>query len=192
MNKEKMLQLANVIENSNKDSFHMGSWFGLIGSTERYIKNHGYLTEEEVFEMIDDYNLDTDRFIVASLEPIQVISKSNIENGIMELSCGTSCCIAGWAIINEYYNTKNPDLLKASVLNTQNIAADILGLDVNQACQLFYCDYGSIWDRYAEEYQLSFDYDASETWQFHPKIAADIIRRLALGEIRFREPLEKM
>lgn len=58
--------------------------------------------------------------------------------------CGTTACFAGWAVaLSGYQMTRNREVILANRLVSQGIAkfaADLLGLNDDQAADLFYAD----------------------------------------------------
>jgi len=180
MNKEKMLEVANLIEKAEPEKFHMSAWFAkLIPASE-----HG------------DYDYFDGWFEADDLVPQYVDNTVKAEDLLsaetLNLTCDTTACIAGWVIANEYFNgntsaydecTKN-NLAFAYI---DKVASAILGINTLQAKRLFYCDSDSIWVEVADDYDLSFDTEIPETWNIHPKHAADVLRRIANGELALKE-----
>lgn len=181
MNKEKMLEIANLLEKVEPESFHMGSWFGQRVDLEDY-ENMDNVNEE----MIEDYGLHDQDFVNQVRGYKSVIVDDNVKDGNLKIACGTTACIAGWVVVNEYY--KNPEVdITPSGYDYHGSAREILGLTSYEASQIFYCDWGSLWYKHAEDYGLCFDVESPETWfSVHPKHAADLLRRVATGEISFR------
>lgn len=182
MNKEKMLELADLLEKIEPESFHMSTWFGEITTFEAY-ENSQWIDED----IVETYNLQDKNLINSISSYYRVLDDTNDpEDKRIKIACGTTACIAGWTIVNEYY-TNSANRIEPEYGAYETKAMEILGLSAFEAAQLFYCDWGSLWYRYADEYGLSFDTEQPETWgDVHPKHAADILRRLANEEIKFR------
>lgn len=176
MNKENMLKVANVLENIKPENFHMSGWYSELIEPDMY----------DLFdidpEIVDKYYHGRMMQSLSDYHPIE----ENLDLETMKLSCGTAACIAGWALLVE--KSENPNVFdNENFISVSTSAKNYLGLDYDQSHQLFYCEYGSIWDKVADEYDISFDPDDSNTWYFHPKIAADVLRRLAEGNLDFNQ-----
>lgn len=179
MNKQAMLEIADLLDKVEPNKFHMSSWLGtLIRADEHY----NYLDWEEFVnpdEMVPEHLTYHGMF----LNEVVVSDKDYVD-----LTCNTTACIAGWVVANEIYKN-NPQAKYLSSLggsgfmNIEQFAKDILGLTSGEATRLFMCDEFSIWAYVYEEYGFTYEHDFTETWNIHPKHAADVIRRIALGEL---------
>lgn len=180
MNKEKILRLADRIENSSPEQFHMGSWFGRI------------LDEDERSNLEEEFPINADQnYAEASWsDSLEVLCDLNLE----KLSCGTTACIAGWALLDVYfsqpsykYTLSNGDQLDLSSIADSGFmlswAKDYLGLTDEQAHSLFYCFSDSVWNDIKDEYDLNFNSEINATWSIHPKVVADVLRRIVDGSI---------
>ena len=179
MNKEKMLELADLLEKIEPDSFHMSTWFGEITTFENYENSH-WIDED----IVETYNLQ-DKNLVNSISSYYRVldDTNNPEDKRIKIACGTTACIAGWTIVNEYY-TNSANKIEPIFGSYEESAREILGLSPSESSQLFYCDWGSIWYKHADEYGLSFDTEQPETWgDVHPKHAADMLYRILNGEV---------
>ena len=165
MNKERMFELADLIENADKDQFHLGSWFGYRDPESGY-----WNSESTYFGKIGNY----------------------FSQGPNELTCGTTACVAGWAVAMKYsFDTS----LYLDTVSIQDTATDYLDLTTGQADRLFFAGPNSVWARYENEYSYSvterMEEDGEviigqldpEFWNVTNKDAADILRRIAKEEI---------
>lgn len=159
--------------------------------------------------------LDSDRFDLsdwASSGDKKLTIKEFVSSENRDISCGTSACIAGWAVyllslstrehlklpaIEVFHNSEhdyneyrldNEEYLKS--FKYEAFAENWLGLTYKQSRTIFYGDEGSLWDIHSDDYDLNrledIDYPI-DVKSIHPKHAADLLRRLALGEISFPE-----
>lgn len=186
MNKQKFLQIADLIENSPKESFHMGAWFGELmtaGESGDYEDFQDLLEEDD--EIVEPLNVSS---IHSLLDTVEI---DGVKTETLHLSCGTTACIAGWTIANEYFYNKDNYIsthgeeLRAHCI--QSIAANILDINAHQAQRLFYCDEDSIWSQIATEYDYTFDPEFPQTWNIHPKKVADVLRRIASGDLELKD-----
>lgn len=181
MNTEKILELASLLEKVEPTTFHMSSWFAELVPADE-------VGDEEVLHFFNEDELVPRYFTAGSVDMNKIIDIGNSADNTLALSCGTTACIAGWAIANEYFNgNKKPyeDYSEwASGIIT--IASDILGITVSQGERLFFCNTESIWIEHEDDYDYGsrFNEDVPETWNIHPKIAADMLRRIASGEVQ--------
>ena len=165
MNKERFLELADIIENAPKDQFHLGAWFG-----ERNFKYDTWMGTNQ-------YCGPLGRFFSQSPN---------------EMKCGTTACIAGWALAMKYNFDPKLDLNGA----IEDVAAEYLGLTQHEAYRLFFANQDSVWARHQEEYgykvvEYSDDYEDSEyvmeidpdQWDVTNKDAAHMLRRIANGQV---------
>lgn len=185
MNKQMLLEVADLIENAPPEQFHMGSWFGELIPAKDY----------EEYEEIADL-LEPDDYIPEPISFKYVINRSvdSADCSKLTLACNTTACIAGWTIVNDWFKSQDAEY-KEVIENMSSMsviarAADLLELTNDEASQLFFCEWGSIWTKYQDEYDLEFNPEHCPTWNIHPKHAADILRRLANGEIKFRKPYD--
>lgn len=163
MNKETMLEIAELIENAPKEQFHMGSWFGEYPID--YLESEG----------IDDWNKHWDS-LPFSPSALKLVFNNNLPN---QLSCGTTACIAGWA----YADMKRKNLPINDYDSIEDLAREHLGLSRNEAKALFYCNTDSVWYDVARQYDFDFDPDFCESWNLESKKVADVLRRIANGDI---------
>lgn len=177
MNKEAILEVAHLIENSKPDSFHMATWFGTKAEAnqfDEYEEWNYWLNEDDIIPM---------HLSSTYWTPENLFSKTEDK---LELSCNTTACVAGWAIANEFFKGNHEPLALSQARgmgSAERVGADILGLNSYEEARLFFCDYGSVWYEYAKDYGFEFDPDIPETWKIHPKHAADVLRRIASGDI---------
>lgn len=180
MNKEVMLRLADRLENCH-DNFHMGSWFGKVVDPRDIF--HDLENEDEVYNEL----------LVAPSNDSRIEDFVDVDNQYT-MKCGTTACIAGWACVDLFAtNTEKFHKMQDSfssrpghfaIFSIYNIAREHLDLTTSEAEKLFYCHSDSVWDRYSEEYNLKFKTDVESTWYVHPKIAADVLRRIVNEEIK--------
>ena len=162
MNKEKMLRLADVLENIQEQQFEMDSWIShkveAVSSTGRQ-----YWIKDPQYSMFDG----------KQLEP---------------LDCGTACCIAGWATAIE--NNFQPIELNMNGLSIEERAKYWLELTDDEARNLFFIDPRTVWTYYIEELGYEFDpYDESFSGITN-KDAAYVLKEIANGEFDISKPLE--
>jgi hypothetical protein len=138
-----------------------------------------------------------------------------VSSKVTDNSCGTSACIAGWAVYLyaldvrkqlelpdiEYYDEDGKIDTEYDLHNKNNLisfkyqsfAERWLGLNYSEASSIFYCDEDSLWDIHSKDYDLDriehIEGSPIDISSIHPKHAADLLRRLALGEISFPERL---
>ena len=179
MNKEKLLELAEIIENAKPESFHMGAWFGKkieAQDSDRWDE----LSDSEMFRHDDE--------IVTVVEQLHLAKLVPLDSDKLKISCQTTACIAGWAIANEYFKAKDPVMknqFESMGLGQMDAKArEILDLTVYEASRLFYCDEGSIWDQVRDDYKFgnSLHTDYQELWDIPNKEAAIVLRKIANGE----------
>lgn len=180
MKTEKILEIASILEKIEPKSFHMSSWFAkLVPAVEAY--------DSEISVIFDDDEL-VPQYIPHYTSNINNIIDTNSSLGnTLALTCGTTACIAGWVIANEYFQGNKEPFISYSErsYDVVGIASELLGITSEQACRLFFCNTDSVWWDYSQDYDYGYRYDPEvpETWDVHPKIAADMLRRIANGEI---------
>lgn len=180
MNKEKFLEIADVLDRVKPSSFHMSNWFSEYIEAE----DHDY------FETLTDYYDENDRIPSALNNPVIALKNGGIDKNSIYLSCGTAACVAGWVLVNEYFNGNKEPLewcMENGTPNYQYKAREILGITIDQAMRLFFCDELSVWNRLRDEYDFDFDPDMQETWNINPKHAAEVLRKIANGEIKIND-----
>lgn len=131
MNVDKMLQLADFIENlPSKEMFNMDSWFASFSYDQLGDLSYDYLDPENV-PPIDPKFLN---------------------------DCNTAGCIAGWAMImddylKEYHHGgKFSDLDEFDWPTADIVGAEILGITEQEASMLFYTKTSqNLWYRYYKE-----------------------------------------
>lgn len=166
MNKERMLRVADLIDNAPEKQFHMGSWFG------RYQKKRSDDSNEL------DWDWDSVSFSTDIIDLI--VEKVNSESDAQELfSCGTTACIAGWAFTDMVINKVEFDHEDY----IENISAEYLDLSKEESKALFYCSTNSVWYDVASWYGFEFDPDFTETWKLDNYSVAKVLRRIAEGDI---------
>lgn len=175
MNKERMLQVADLIENAPKEQFHMGSWFGKYDFT--------YATENsELKDLWQTDNVKWNNLSKRDENIFDAVEQQVVDKDIPTmLKCNTTACIAGWALVGAY-NSNYKYAVDAAIPVAYN-AQIYLGLTDAEAYQLFYCEDNSIWAKVADEYKLDFNCSEVDEWSINPKIAADVLRRIAKGEL---------
>lgn len=180
MNKENLLKVAEYIENAPKDQFHMGAWFGQY---EREINSDGY--DDDIFWS------DASDFYLNSVEDYtdKAIDK--------QLNCGTTACIAGWAATAFYYEDKEEYYDFCSQYDhdmgysyVETFAKRYLELTEQEAQCLFFCNAGSIWYSVKDEYGFDFHPSVNESWDIDNKLAADVLKRVANGELKLPTTFE--
>lgn len=158
MNVDNMIKLADFLDNIDSDRFNIADWVSEIEAYDNEV--------EYRFGNILDQNI-----------------------------CQTAGCIAGWAVclmnggqvvvVDEdsggFYNNPNAMLLADVRIN----AGEWLGLNLGEADQLFVPNFYSVWHKYASDYGLEQDKGMNFYSNIHPKYAADMLRRIATGEVSF-------
>jgi len=159
MNKERMLELAELLENANPKHFHLGSWFGF----------HNQIRWSPV--------------VSGDIKLSDLITDTNNQIG-----CGTTACIAGWAIAMKY--NFNAEHTPKEEIGRE--AAEYLGITEEQMYRLFYADEDSIWAELQEDYGFEVgerDVDGyyqefdCQHWNVSNKDAAHIIKKIVSGQI---------
>jgi hypothetical protein len=187
MNREKLLEIANAIENSPPENFHMGSWFG----------EEIRAVESETWWQLEEIGIHEDQQVNQGLAGlVNMFDIVDVARDTVKISCDTTACVAGWAVANEFFNGRYKEhrreyLESLRPSDVEPMAREILDLTPNEASQLFYLNRLSVWQRYAPEYQYGKDLpegidleEVPELWNIHPKEAADVLRRVANGEIK--------
>ena len=114
-----------------------------------------------------------------------------------KLECGTTACIAGWTNIYMFKNEQDyndileehkvmPNVIGHSAI--EEIATEYLGLTEAEASWIFYTNENSVWMQHKEEYGFR---NMPVTWissgiNVNNKQAADVLRRIANGEIIYK------
>lgn len=163
MNKERMLQLADFLDSLDRSKFDLRCFFAEKDLTEDGEVVFDYEGEEQIHGV-------TTRYFIRKED---------------EGSCNTTACIAGWAIYL-FKEDLSQDQLRES--NHISVASDILGLNSDEAPQLFYADRSTLWYRCSEYFGLDVadDLDSILRWSdIHPKYASEMIRMLVNEEISF-------
>lgn len=183
MNVENMLALSYFLDGLDSENFDFSDWAAM-----------------------DGHKLGIGQFI-------SYINKA-------ENSCGTTACLAGWAVYLFSRDVGNQSDIPLTVqvpftpvdythdwesehkwgsYRYDFFATIWLGLTHEQSSKLFYCDEGSLWDIHSDDYEITRDCELCGhnsgieneypvyVKRIHPKHAADLLRRLALGEISFPE-----
>lgn len=172
MNKTVMLEIADLIEQSNPKNFHMGSWFGQLLTVEE-IEDLGMMNdyiEESGLGLNDVVNMPISHQLIYG----QNVLDKDFQN---QLACNTTACIAGWTVFNEFIKNGTP--IDSSV---ERRATQLLGLTTEQANSLFFCGYGTIWDTVADKYEFDYDRDEPATWNFPNIMVASVLRKIVDGE----------
>lgn len=171
MNKQRMLMLADLLDQLKPTKFNMGNWFSVCTSSE-------YLG-------VDEKDLDVKHEYLEFKD-----NRVQVMNGY---DCNSAACIAGWAVV-----MKNDFLLDrpgsvtldhnpfSNVYPILEEAAEYLGISSNEASRLFLNEYDSIWEEYEEEllsvggYRVGWDNISLE--KITPKMAAYAVRKIVNEE----------
>lgn len=188
MNKIAMLEVADTIEKARPESFSMGSFFGNRVTVEELDSEYEediYSLQENGYELTDFVNK-TDQFF--NLKKLNEI----IEDNTIKISCNSTACIAGWVVINQWLKNDNSMIDKEyiesqGVASVISMACNILEIDSDEAAKLFYCEQNSVWQVLADEYGFYFNTDIPETWNLDNKKVANVLRRIANGEIKLTD-----
>lgn len=180
MNKQKMLEIANLLDSVSPNNFHMSTWFGSLIPAYQH----------DSYEEFADY-VGFEELVPVTLAFNNTKGKAfDLSQDVVDISCNTTACIAGWVVVNEMRLAKNKissdsmlDELDNDPSDIQEFAKHVLDLTYHQCHNLFYCNDTSIWGRVYDEYEFDYDSNIPETWKIHPKHAADVLRRISNGEL---------
>lgn len=167
MNTGNMLKLADFLENLPDYRFNISYWF-----SEANI--HYFDDGEQMvsYDPIDDFFPDAyGDSTVASIE-----------------NCNTSACVAGWASI-----LANDGRFKSEYsYDAKEIAKEFLGLNTDQANQIFFWDRSTLWYKYRTELGVDLvgddDYPSVYEDSIKPIAVAKLLRGLVYGEFHFNSP----
>lgn len=175
MNREALLEIADLIEKSKPSNFHMGSWFGKMTPMEEIEDNDPELfwDLEEHFNFDDVVNIG---FSYSEWGGMKNLIDPVFQEG---LACNTTACIAGWTVFNDCIKNNHTNL----PYSIEARAADILDLSNHEAARLFFCGESSIWNEISHQYEFDYDRDRPETWSFPPVMVASVLRRIANGDL---------
>lgn len=165
MNKERMLQLADYIENLPEHKFEMQYW---ISQKVQKENNYG----EEYWKI--DY---TPR-----------IDSVNSDKFLEPLDCGTACCIAGWATSIE--SNFKPIAIMQDGKTIETRAREWLDLSVEQSNNLFLINIDSVWAFYTEKCNLGVNEYEDCITDITNKDAALVIRDVVNGVINIDEKID--
>jgi len=186
MNKERMLLLADLLDNLKPVKFNMSDWFSTYEGNVYDYENIGYVHDDSI---IGDSPSDRDNLEFTTNNYQQM-------NGY---DCNSAACIAGWAVVMKHDfaldrpeeetiigNGFRSDFSHMPILIE---ACEYLGLTNKQGIDLFTKDDYSVWDRNAESLGLdqtdNYLYsDSVRLDDITPKIAAKLIRMVANGEVQ--------
>jgi hypothetical protein len=169
MNKERMLALADFLEDQVEESrFDMNKWLSYF--------------DEENEEVCDLYSEMRDVYFVKEKD---------------DFDCNTTACIAGWAVL--YMERYDQNALRTNYNDEIfNVAAQYLGLTLREARQLFYIQFPSLyvgddidlslWSRYFYEIEDVFSDDIEKIQEFKPvqvSHAIEMLRNLVSGKYEF-------
>lgn len=167
MNKDNMIQLSKALESMEKDNFDLRYFYAAAPFN------------------VNDLNDDLER------DSYPISPKAFITHQESK-SCGTSACIAGWAVLlfeNEAIDMSISEF-PSDDFDTENIlrvASELLGLRNHEAEQLFYANENSLWSRLSTVFNIELDEGGMALhWSsIHPKHAAEVLRMLVDEEISF-------
>jgi len=183
MNKERMLLLADLLDQLKPVKFNMGDWFSTYEGNEYDTASLGYVHDDTIVGDNPDDHAEL-RFVTNHYQQM---------NGY---DCNSAACIAGWAVVMKHdFALDRPQevtigdrfLTDLSHMPVLIEACDYLGLTYQQGYDLFTKADNSVWDRHAEELGL----DKTDNFEMHdyvdldditPKIAAKLVRMVISGE----------
>ncbi|MEY3376414.1 MAG: hypothetical protein RL463_724 [Bacteroidota bacterium] len=181
MNREKLLEVANAIENAPPEQFHLGSWFGQLVEAQ----------DSDNWEDLDSMGYCADDIVGMGIANPQVANLVELDNSLnrVNLTCNTTACIAGWTVANQYFmnstTLSKEEIEGMSTSNIESLARLILDLNGREAYRLFFYNDDSIWREVESDYGYGhFDDSYPETWNIHAKHAADVLRRIANGDLK--------
>jgi len=158
MNKERMLQLADYIENLPEHKFEMQYWI-----SQKILKETSYGEDYWKIDYAPTMN-------------------SDLTKGLLEpLDCGTACCIAGWATAIE--SNFKPIAIIQDGKTIDDRAKEWLDLSYEQAQNLFLLNTDSVWTYYIEKCNFGLIEDEDCFTNITNKDAALVIRDVANGVI---------
>lgn len=155
MNKDRMLQLADYIEDLPEHKFEMQYWISQKVKKE-------YSNGEEYWKT--DY------------APV-----FNVDIFLEPLDCGTACCIAGWATAIE--NNFKPIAMMQDDKTIEDRGREWLDLTYAQANNLFLMNIDTVWTYYIEKCNFGLNEDEGSFVNITNKDAALVIRDVANGVI---------
>lgn len=162
MNKDRMLQLADYIEDLPEHKFEMQYWISQKVKSKNY-----YGTEYWKTDYAPVFNVDV------FLEP---------------LDCGTACCIAGWATAIE--NNFKPIAMMQDNKTIEDRGREWLDLTYAQANNLFLMNIDTVWTYYIEKCNFGLSEDEDNFTDITNKDAALVIRDVANGVIDIDKKFE--
>jgi hypothetical protein len=183
MNKERMLLLADLLDQLKPVKFNMGDWFSTYEGNEYDTASLGYVHDDSIVGDHPDDHAEL-RFVTNHYQQM---------NGY---DCNSAACIAGWAVVIKHdFALDRPQevtvgdrfLTDLSHMPVLIEACEYLGLTSQQGYDLFTKTENSVWDRHAEDLGL----DKTDNFEMHdyvelsditPKIAAKLVRMVVNGE----------
>jgi len=159
MNKERMLQLADYIENLPEHKFEMQYW--LSTKIEQGMWNGKPYWSTDSYPIIHNSEQNT-----KTLEP---------------LDCGTACCIAGWATAMK--DNFKPIALIQDGKTIEDRALQWLDLTEDEGRNLFLTSIDTVWTEYFEKFGFELDEYNDCYTNITNKAAAYVIRDIANGVI---------
>lgn len=103
--------------------------------------------------------------------PAEVVTKPHTMTEFFK--CDAVACVAGWACLLE----------DASTEDAAYTASILLDIDYAKAYQLFYPSEDTFWGQFTWEFGWEWPEDGDSYGHIEPKQAADVLRRLADGEV---------
>ena len=188
MNKERMLAIADYIENADSEQFNMSAWFG------KALPKYQYKDLE-----LEDWDVDEDLQLIDGYDLWDYDHIHHFVDGysLNKLECGTTACIAGWTNVYMFKKEQDyNDILEEHKVTpyvighsaVAEIAAEYLGLTPAEADWIFFTNQFSVWMQYKEEYGFKDTVlvNSSTGINISNKQAADVLRRIANGEIVYK------
>lgn len=163
MNKENFLKVASLIEKSNHDNFYMQSWFGKFMDYNKETKEFAYWSGYKTGELSE------------------IINNESLFSENKEMNCGTTACIAGWAVYTAMLNNELPAIQGNS--SVYSFAMDYLDLGIDECSNLFYCDRSSVWTAVSNDYNWIDFLQDPEEWVFPKADVVDLLKRIANEEV---------
>jgi hypothetical protein len=164
MNVERIEKLAELLYSAVPEAnFHMSKWFG------RY---------------------DIDKYKESNVMDFDSEMPSIYSDNFIAYECGTTCCIAGWAIAMA--NDFKPLNLVDTKDSFSSLAASYLEINKDQSYYIFYSDDSSVWNDVFNDYE-EIEWDPDMCWYvgITPKIASDVLYRIANGDIKKFNEMEE-
>jgi hypothetical protein len=179
MNKERMLLLADLLDNLKPVQFNMSEWFSYVHVEDDEINSRN----EKMLDSSYDPTWEEQGELCFTQKSVQVM------NGY---DCKAAACIAGWAVVmkNDFaLNRPGEEVIQGNWKNDLSHipvlveASEYLDLTTDEAKYLFTSqgDDDDFWRRYQYDLGYTGEWEI-QLEQVTPKMAATAIRNVVAGE----------